>query len=201
VTFSQSRYHGIAAKKVWLTFDDGPHPECTEKVLDVLKAYRIGATFFVLGASVERWGTAILERMGAEGHSIGNHAYSHTDLTTRTESEVRNEIRRTETLIGHLPNTERVFRPPYGASNSTVDRVARELNYRKVLWNVDTRDWDSAYQPNQWVERALSRVLRRKRSVVIAHDIHKTTADHLADLIEQIGHACFERCRTRKRAS
>jgi peptidoglycan/xylan/chitin deacetylase (PgdA/CDA1 family) len=198
VTVPQPNYAGTSAKKVWLTFDDGPHPEFTEKVLDVLKAYHIGATFFVLGVSIERWGTAILERMGAEGHSIGNHAYSHADLTSLSENEVRDEIRCTESLIGRLPSAEKVFRPPYGASSPTVDRVVRELNYRKVLWNVDTRDWDPVYKPNHWVERALYRIHRRKRSVVIAHDIHKTTADHLADLLERIGHVRFERCTARK---
>jgi peptidoglycan-N-acetylglucosamine deacetylase len=201
VTFSPPRNRGESARKVWLTFDDGPHPEYTDRVLDVLQSYGISATFFVLGASVDRWGTTVLERMGTEGHSIGNHAYSHTDLTSLTENEVRDEIKRTEAMIGRLPNAEKVFRPPYGASSRTVDRVARELDYRKVLWNVDTRDWDLAFQPNHWVESALSPVLRLKRAVVIAHDVHKTTADHLPDLIERIGHACFERCTARKRAS
>ena len=131
------------------------------------------------------------KRMGAEGHSIGNHSYSHADLTTLAENEVRDEIRSTESLFGGLPNAERIFRPPYGASNPTVDRVARELNYRKVLWNVDSRDWDPAYKPHHWVARALYRIHRRKRSIVLAHDIHRTTADHLADLIERIGDAQF----------
>jgi peptidoglycan-N-acetylglucosamine deacetylase len=201
VTVSPLRYPGIAARKVWLTFDDGPHPERTETVLDVLKAYGISATFFVLGTNVKRFGTAILERMGAEGHSIGNHSYSHPYLTSLTESEVRDEIKRTEALVGHLPNAEKVFRPPYGASSRTVDSVVRELDYRKVRWNVDTRDWNLKYQPNHWVERALYPVLRRKRAIVVAHDILKTTADHIAELIERIGQASFERCTTRNRAS
>jgi peptidoglycan-N-acetylglucosamine deacetylase len=194
-------YTGTAAKKVWLTFDDGPHPQFTVKILDVLKAYATRGTFFVLGANVDRWGTAILERMGAEGHSIGNHSYSHADLTTLTECEVRDEIKRTEALLGPLPNSERIFRPPYGASSPTVDRIVRELNYRKVLWNVDTRDWDPVFKPNHWVERALYRIHRRRRSVVVAHDIHETTADHLANLIVRIGDACFERCKARTRNS
>ena len=176
---------------MWLTFDDGPHPEFTDQILDVLKAFGIRGTFFVLGINVQRSGTAILERMGAEGHSIGNHSYSHADLTTLAENEVRDEIRSAESLFGGLPNAERIFRPPYGASNPTVDRVARELNYRKVLWNVDSRNWDPVYKPHHWVARALYRIHRRKRSIVIAHDIHRTTADHLADLIERIGDAQF----------
>jgi peptidoglycan-N-acetylglucosamine deacetylase len=201
VTYSPPRYPGISARKVWLTFDDGPHPEYTDRVLDVLQSYGIKATFFVLGASVDRYGTAILKRMGSEGHSIGNHAYSHTDLTSLPENEVRDEIRSTEALFGHLPNAEKVFRPPYGASSRTVDSVVRELDYRKVRWNVDTRDWNLKYQPNHWVERALYPVLRRKRAIVVAHDILKTTADHIAELIERIGQASFERCTTRNRAS
>jgi len=194
VSFSPPRDRGITTRKVWLTFDDGPHPEYTDRILGVLQSYAIKATFFVLGTSMERWGTTILERMGAEGHSIGNHGYSHRDLTSLTESEIRDEIKRTEELIGQLPNAEKVFRPPYGSWSSMVEHVASELNYRMVLWNVDTRDWDLAFQPNHWVESALGPVLRLNRSVVIAHDVYKTTADNLADLIERIGRASFERC-------
>jgi peptidoglycan-N-acetylglucosamine deacetylase len=183
-----------ATKKVWLTFDDGPHPEYTDAILRVLAQNAIGATFFVLGSNVARVGKAVLDRIGAGGHCIGNHGYSHRDLTLLTEGEVRDEITRTAALIYSSPNGPKVFRPPYGASSPTVDRVVRELGYRKVLWNVDTRDWDPMWQPDHWVERAVSQIRRRQRAVVVAHDIHKTTADHVATLIARIGSATFLRC-------
>lgn len=194
MTIPMHRIPGTSARTVWLTFDDGPHPEYTDKILDVLKEYGISATFFVVGANVGPMGKAILKRVGNEGHSIGNHAYSHQDLTMLTENEIRDEIMRTDAIIAELRNAEKVFRPPYGTSSLTIDRIARELGYRKVLWNVDTRDWDPAYQPDRWVERAVSLVGQRKRSVVIAHDIHKSTADHIATMIDQIGNVTFARC-------
>jgi len=183
-----------AKKKVWLTFDDGPHPEYTDAILHVLEQNAISATFFVLGSNVARIGKAVVERIGAGGHCIGNHGYSHRDLTLLTLGEVRDEITRTEALIYSSPKAPKVFRPPYGASNPTVDRVVRELGYRKVLWNVDTRDWDPMCQPDQWVERAVNQIRGRQRAVVVAHDIHKTTADHVGTLIARIGSATFLRC-------
>jgi peptidoglycan/xylan/chitin deacetylase (PgdA/CDA1 family) len=199
VVYSPARLSHDDRPKVWLTFDDGPHPQWTEAVLGVLENHKIRATFFVVGASVERWGTGLLERMVALGHAIGNHTYSHPDLTRLTEAEVRDEIEATQSLIAPFAVAGRIFRPPYGALNPMVGRVARELGYRTILWNVDTRDWDPAFQPDRWVDRALDRIGRRARSIVIAHDIHPTTADHLAELIERIGPAHFERCNARKR--
>jgi peptidoglycan/xylan/chitin deacetylase (PgdA/CDA1 family) len=178
-------------KKVWLTFDDGPHPEYTNAILRVLEESAIRATFFVLGTNVARIGAEVLERIGAGGHCIGNHGYSHKDLRSLTEEEVRDEITRTEALICGSRGAAKVFRPPYGASSPTIDRVVSELGYRQVLWNVDTRDWNPKYQPDFWVERAVSQIRKRRSAIVLAHDIHKTTADHVGTLIERIGSATF----------
>jgi peptidoglycan/xylan/chitin deacetylase (PgdA/CDA1 family) len=192
VTSQTSRHSTSGAKKVWLTFDDGPHPEYTSAILDILSELNIRATFFVLGSSVRRMGTAVLERIRSDGHCIGSHGYSHRNLSTLSEDEVREEITSTESLITDLLSASRVFRPPYGASSPIVDRVLIELGYRKVLWNVDTRDWDPVFQPNGWVELAVSQISERKRALVLAHDTCRTTADHLADLVDRIGKAKFE---------
>jgi len=189
----------MANKRIWLTFDDGPHPQHTKTILDVLKAEGISATFFVLGTNVRQVGKALLRRARKEGHRIGNHSFSHRDLTKLSDQEVRREITSTEALIGDLLGSEKLFRPPYGRSNATVDQSIRELGYRQALWSVNTLDWIPACQPDWWVQFGVDQILKRESSVVLAHDIHERTADHLADFIERIeriGDVTFESCGT-----
>ncbi len=178
--------HSLLSRRVWLTFDDGPHAEHTPNILDSLKARGTRALFFVVGRNVERLGKTLLQRACAEGHFIGNHTDTHPDLTTLSEARVRQEITRAESSIAEFLGPGRFFRPPFGASNATVDRVIGELGYHKVSWNIDSRDWDSAYWPNRWVEHAIDRIPRLASSVVLAHDIHRTTAEYLVELIERI---------------
>jgi peptidoglycan/xylan/chitin deacetylase (PgdA/CDA1 family) len=182
----------LVARKVWLTFDDGPCSDCTSRILDTLAELNVKATFFVVGSCVERTGRALLERMEREGHLIGNHGYSHRNLTTLPEHEVREEITRTGETLAGLPNAKMLFRPPYGTTNALVDRIVLELGYRRVLWNVDSRDWDPAWQPDLWVERTVQAVREREWSIILAHDIHPTTADGLATLIRRLCDVTFE---------
>ncbi len=189
----------IATRKVWLTFDDGPHPRHTKTILDVLKDKGITATFFVLGTKVKRMGKTLLQRIRKEGHRIGNHSFSHVDLRKLTVEEVRREILSTETLLAEQLGSEKLFRPPYGMSNETVDQVITQLGYRMSLWNVNTLDWSPTYQPDRWVEHGVDQIRQCESSVVLAHDIHKTTADHVAEFIqriEQIENVTFETCET-----
>jgi peptidoglycan/xylan/chitin deacetylase (PgdA/CDA1 family) len=191
-----SRNAPLAARKVWLTFDDGPHPQHTRKILDILKARRVVATFFVRGENVQRVGKELLQRAHGEGHGIGNHTFSHKRLMSLSEPEVRAEIVRTESLIADLLGPFKLFRPPYGQSSAMVDRVIKELGYLKVLWHADTRDWNPDYQPDRWVEHGIDQVRLQARSIVLAHDKFATTADHVADLIdgiESLGPVDFER--------
>ena len=181
--------------RVWLTFDDGPHLRNTGTILDALGERGISAIFFVLGRRARHARRIVLRRIRDEGHWIGNHAFSHRDLTTLSEVEVRREITSTESAIAEFLGPGKLFRPPYGASNAMVDRVVGELGYRKILWDIDTLDWDARYQPFHWVRHAVDQIRRRERSVILAHDIHRTTADHVADLIESIernGRVIFE---------
>jgi peptidoglycan/xylan/chitin deacetylase (PgdA/CDA1 family) len=191
VTVSDACDPLVGYASVSLTFDDGPHPEHTAGVLDVLKRKGIRASFFVRGSQVDKAGTALLRRMRDEGHCIGNHTYSHVNLTMLEEGELREELWRTESLITRFAPGAKLFRPPFGASSPAVERVVAELEYRTVLWNVDPRDWDAAYQPDRWVQFAIDQIRRLRRSVVVAHDVHETTAAHLADLIERLGAGAF----------
>lgn len=123
--------HQAPRPTVYLTFDDGPSPY-TPQVLNILRSTGSTATFFQLGVNIpgqEHIGTAIR----AQGSNIGNHSYSHRDLTTLSAGQLRRQIARG-------PQST-CFRPPYGATNATVRKAIRQAGARQVLWTVDSRDW------------------------------------------------------------
>lgn len=174
------------AERVWLTFDDGPHETVTPQVLDVLKAEQVRATFFVVGEAVERCGAEILRRAAAEGHAIGLHGWRHEELVGRDSDEVRAGLGRTQDLVSKLVCSANVFRPPFGESTPEIDAFAAELGCRKVLWDVDPRDWDPAFQPDGWIDSAISQLRRLRTARVLLHDVHPTTSAGLARFIRQV---------------
>ncbi|MFC4905698.1 polysaccharide deacetylase family protein [Actinomadura gamaensis] len=156
-------------KCVALTFDDGPGPY-TAHLLDVLKAAGARATFFMLGENVGGY-KADVRRMVLEGHQLGNHSWSHPQLTTLSTAAVRSQVRRTQKVITQASGgvAPEVFRPPYGATNA---RVGKAVGMPEIVWDVDSLDWRY---------RDVARNVRvgtrdpKKGNVVLFHDIHKTT--------------------------
>jgi peptidoglycan/xylan/chitin deacetylase (PgdA/CDA1 family) len=178
-------YATSGPKRIWLTFDDGPHPRHTMRVVNTLAAHNIRATFFMMGRNCAA-NMEIVARVAAAGHRIGNHTYNHPDLVALSEARIRDEMRRTEALIGRFMRGQKLMRPPYGSHNGKVDGVMAGLGYRVVIWNVDTVDWNRAYKPDKWVQHGINQIRARRRSVVLNHDIHGTTADHLDRFIRRI---------------
>jgi peptidoglycan/xylan/chitin deacetylase (PgdA/CDA1 family) len=178
-------YAAVKRKSVWLTFDDGPHPANTRKVLTTLAAHGIKATFFVLGENAASRIALVKEAFDA-GHRIGNHSYSHPNLTTLGAADVETEIVRTEAVIKAYLGDHKLFRPPYGAHNATVDGIAGGLNYRSIFWNVDTEDWKAANKPAGWIDVGINGMDGRDDCRVLNHDIHPTTADNLDAFIQRI---------------
>ena len=129
------------ARRVALTFDDGPNPDATPRILDILAAEGIAATFFLLGRHVERW-PRIAERVAAERHVVGNHGYHHRKLHVRGPAYVELDValgtQAIETASGTRP---RYFRAPHGVRNPWVTRAARSLGQRVVGWTLGV--WDS----------------------------------------------------------
>lgn len=156
-------------KCVALTFDDGPGPY-TAHLLDVLKAAGARATFFMLGENVGAH-RAEVRRMVMEGHQIGNHTWSHPQLTGLSSDAVRSEVGRTQKAITDASGgvAPMIFRPPYGATNA---RVGKAVGMPEIVWDVDSMDWRY---------RNVARNVRvgtkdpKKGNVVLFHDIHKTT--------------------------
>ena len=187
--------------RVVLTFDDGPDPECTPRILDVLAQEGVQALFFILGMRLEVPGALeIVRRAANEGHLIGNHSHNHHRLSELPADAVESEIMKTHHLIAEFEPKQKLFRPPFGARNQTVEAVANKLGYRMVLWNVDSADWKDENKPSGWVDVALAQIQSRFMAICLCHD-YGHTADHLQQLIQrtrQVSHSQFVRYDQRK---
>jgi peptidoglycan-N-acetylglucosamine deacetylase len=160
--FSLSSSYVIA-----LTFDDGPNPVFTPQVLQVLKQYAVRATFFCIGQQVQRY-PGLLQQTYQAGNTIGNHTWSHANLTKLSPDGIRRQLRTTSIAIQDAIGIPPVlFRPPDGATNKEVRSIASELGLRQILWTIDTRDWQ---RPG--VGAIVSTVLTNARngSIVLMHD-------------------------------
>lgn len=179
------RFKSAGAKEIWLTFDDGPHPVHTKKVLDVLARHGATATFFVIGRNCAFY-PKTLKAIADAGHRIGNHTWNHPKLTTLSKAKIKEELLKTEKVILPFMEGKKLFRPPYGAHNATVDEVVADLGYRTVIWNVDTVDWSKDFQPAKWVDHGLAQIKARQNSVVLNHDIWRSTASNLDTFMTRI---------------
>ena len=153
-------------RRIALTFDDGPHPEYTAEILDILAEYGIRATFFVIGENVDLY-PEVLQRTVAEGHEIGNHTQTHP-LKNLSGEQMEREISECEsTICEWIDCRPRLFRPPGGIISQTVTALAEDHCYRVILWSVDTRDW--AHTP---VERITKTVLDEVGAgdIILMHD-------------------------------
>lgn len=129
-------------KLIALTFDDGPHPQYTEEILDILEEYGIRATFFVVGENVRKY-PELVKRENALGCEIGNHTFTHPlnlskVSTEKTLDEIIETEKAVEEVIGDRPV---LFRPPGGNYGETVAKVLDRFDYDVILWTVDPEDW------------------------------------------------------------
>jgi peptidoglycan/xylan/chitin deacetylase (PgdA/CDA1 family) len=128
---------------IYLTFDDGPHPEHTPRLLDALATHGAKATFFVVGKQCERY-PEIVRRMAEEGHAIGNHTYSHLNAREASPSLYLAEVTRTNEIIESIVGRRSsLFRPPHGAINLQILWGLWRRNQTVVLWNVDPKDYSA----------------------------------------------------------
>lgn len=163
---------------VALTFDDGPEANNTPFILDILKSHNAHATFFVLGTRVTYY-PSILKRMIDEGNEIGNHTWSHQQLTLLSTAQIQEEVNKTQDAVyAAVGSTPTVMRPPYGAYNSTVQAT---VGMPLVLWSVDTRDWETLN-----TQATIDAVMKdaKRNSIILMHDIHKTSADAVPQVVE-----------------
>jgi len=166
----------IAARRpdeLALTFDDGPNPAWTPRLLDILATHGVRATFFMVGRFVQAE-PALVRRVAEEGHLIGNHSWSHPNLARTPASRVVEELTRTcEALEQRLGKPVRFFRPPYGARRPFVLRTARDLGMTPVTWNAMTTDWSDP-SADRIAEQLKSKIETNRRrgwaSNIVLHD-------------------------------
>ncbi|MFM2197904.1 MAG: hypothetical protein RLZZ505_1336 [Verrucomicrobiota bacterium] len=172
ITFSRVL---VSGNYIAITFDDGPHPQNTPRLLDILAARNVKATFYVIGRSVDLH-PGVLRRTVAEGHEIGNHSHTHRLLSKLGESEVRQEMQRCQDAVGRAAGVRmRTMRPPYGGLlQSQRELVHREFGYPTILWSVDPLDWKRP-GPSVITSRILSGTTAG--GIVLAHDLHSQTVD------------------------
>lgn len=171
--------HENAGMKIALTFDDGPHPRLTPKILDILKKYNVRATFFLVGENVDNY-PDITERILKEGHEIGNHTYTHGTVSSLGAFQIKREIERCEAAIYEQTDCKtKLFRPPQGFLDANVKSVTEEMDYRVILWDVDTKDWAHA-TPKEICRNVCEHV--SPGSIILMHDyvsFHSPTPEAL----------------------
>lgn len=167
---------------VALTFDDGPG-EYTGRLLDMLDSHRVKATFFVVGQMVAADKEGNVRRIAAAGHELGNHSWSHAQLTRLSTGALRYELDHTQDLVEHLTGVRmRVMRPPYGSTDGRVATETKHEGLAQILWNVDTLDWR-----DRVASTVSSRASKAKPgSIVLMHDIHKSTVDAVPSLLKRL---------------
>jgi peptidoglycan/xylan/chitin deacetylase (PgdA/CDA1 family) len=182
---AQLSWQMLGPKVVALTFDDGPDPAHTPKILDTLQQHNVKATFFVLGHWVTQY-PDLVRREFQEGHVVGNHSYSHNNLTTLSAAEVEQDLRMTNQAItaAGVPQPN-LFRPPGGITNGAVESTVSSLGMTQTLWAVDAYDTVNPVPSTQLCDRVVSGV--SPGSIVVMHDGGSLyTADALDCIITRL---------------
>jgi peptidoglycan/xylan/chitin deacetylase (PgdA/CDA1 family) len=179
-TVKQADSSVMIQKEIALTFDDGPHPVYTPKLLDGLKERGVKASFFLIGESIEG-NEEIIRRMYEEGHLIGNHSQNHMQLTKENVEAACQQIERTNQKIyeitGEMPS---YIRPPYGSWSEELECM---VPMTVVLWNIDTLDWKSQ-NTSQIVRHVRKNV--EDGSIILLHDVYGTSVAAALEIIDTL---------------
>lgn len=174
-------------KKLYITFDAGFENGNTEKILDALKKHGVKATFFLVGNYFETQ-PELVKRMAAEGHTVGNHTYSHPDMSKiADEASFQNELEKNARLYKDITGEEmpKLYRPPQGKFCESNLKMAQKLGYHTVFWSLAYVDWYENDQPTK--EEAFGKLLPRAHpgAVVLLHSTSKTNGDILDELLSK----------------
>jgi len=187
VTYSDCHVDG---QYIAMTFDDGPHKTNTPRLLDMLKERHIHATFFLVGENVVD-NQEIVKRIVAEGHELGNHSWSHPNFAIMNDASVREQLQKTQDAITKASGvTPKLMRPPYGSFTTRQKNWAHgEFGFTVVLWDVDPEDWK--YRNAERVKREILKAAV-SGSIVLSHDIHKTTVDAMPEVLDTLAARGFK---------
>jgi peptidoglycan-N-acetylglucosamine deacetylase len=171
-------------KSVALTFDDGPDETFTPLILQILAKHQVPATFFIIGNKAENH-AELLKKIISQGHSVGNHSYSHAflfDLFGRKKME--QDLQKAEDIIASMTGSKQMlFRPPYGVTTPVLAKVIRKMGYKAIGWSV--RSLDTVLKDK---EKLTERVIERLHpgAVILMHDDREITGLVLEDIILKI---------------
>ena len=168
----------ISEKKVALTFDDGPHPEYTPVLLQGLKERGVRATFFVVGQQAKD-NPELIKQMEEDGHLVGNHTYTHLQLTKENHTKYREELLQTDEVLQEILGHGTAFvRPPYGSWDKSLEK---ELALFPVLWTVD---------PNDWCRTDASGICRcvvskvKENDIILLHDYYGSSVEAALEIVD-----------------
>lgn len=182
------RHGPVSGRRIALTFDDGPTPGVTDLILDELRARHLSATFFMIGQNAAAH-PDLVRRVHAEGHEIGNHTTTHPRLSALGDSQVLDELRRTQEIVGGLTGHPPAWlRPPFGTLHRAQAALARDLGLGIVLWNLDPKDWSKPDAEH------ISRMLLEESqpgSIILCHDLHPPTAHCLGSVLDGLSERGF----------
>ena len=174
------------AGRVALTFDDGPHPVYTKKLLDGLKEKNVHATFFVVVKNIPG-NEELIRRMDQEGHLIGNHTYDHVKICDMTGQDACSQVEKTSSLIRGITGYDTEFvRPPFGAWNKSMECSFVMI---PVLWDVDPLDWTTRN-----VSTVVSRVLTEVEDgdIILLHDYYDSSVEAALQIVDQLSAGGYE---------
>lgn len=168
-------------KKLYITFDDGPHPTITPQVLEILKEFNAKATFFCIGKNIES-NNDVFNRIINEGHSVGNHTFNHNKGWKTKTKDYIDSVNKTENIINSLTDSHgrtALLRPPYGKIKSSQIRKLKR-HYKLVAWTVISYDWDKSLSP----EECFNNVIRNAAngSIIVFHDSEKAVNNMIPTL-------------------
>lgn len=167
-------------RQVALTFDDGPHPIYTAKLLDGLAERGVCATFFVVGKNIPG-NEEVIARMAAEGHLIGNHTYDHVKIAGMDNDDACAQVEKTSTLVREITGKDTEFvRPPFGSWDKTLECPFQMI---PVLWDVDPLDWTTK-NTELVVQRVLDDV--EAGDIILLHDFYESSVDAALEVADQL---------------
>lgn len=178
---------------IYLSFDDGPDPRFTPRILDLLDLYQLRASFFVVGETCERY-PALLKRIHRQGHAVGNHSYSHCHPWLISNRRARQEVRRAYRTIADIcAEPPRLFRPPHGRKRTAMLREARALGMETMLWTRSAIDWGILARADSIARRLAG---SKSGDILLCHDAGRSV--NRPDLTLTALPTVIEKCHSRQ---
>ncbi len=181
-------YHAPLSKDdrvIYFTFDDGPHEKYTQSILDVLAKHGAKATFFLVGKSLIQSGTTLLQNILSEGHGVGNHTFSHKNLSQCSYKDIKSEIVQMDEQLSPYVNSTPAIRPPYGKLGFRYLLFAMINRRKTILWSKDYKDF-AADTVDEVIEK-IDYATIRSGDIILMHDASQISVDVLGVMLKTLG--------------